>query len=59
MPIPVDIMGKFGKQVVVYLDSELADWLSGKSDNGYKKASFIRHLLQEHMEFEKRTRVEA
>ena len=45
-------MRKLGKNVIVYIDNELRSWLDEKSKNGYKMASFIRHLLRKEMEKE-------
>ena len=45
-------VAKFETQVAVYIDGELARWLERKSDEGYKKASLIRHILREFMEKE-------
>ena len=43
--------GKSGKRVItVYLDEELAIWLEGKALEGYKKASFIRGILEREKE---------
>jgi len=43
--------GQSGKRVItVYLDEELAIWLEGKALEGYKKASFIRGILEREKE---------
>jgi len=43
--------GQGGKRVItVYLDEELAIWLEGKALEGYKKASFIRGILEREKE---------
>ncbi|MEM3875908.1 MAG: hypothetical protein QXP35_02430 [Candidatus Micrarchaeaceae archaeon] len=46
-------MKKLEKQIVVYINSDLDEWLSAKTANGYKKASLIRHLLQKQVDFER------
>ncbi len=45
-------MAKFETQVAVYVDGELAGWLEKKTNEGYKKGSLIRHILQEFMKGE-------
>ncbi len=40
------------KHMIVYLDSELSDWLETKAIMGYKKAGLVRHLLREQMKRE-------
>lgn len=40
-------------RVLVYLDGDLSAWLEGKALEGYKKASFIRHVLYREMDAEK------
>lgn len=49
--------GISGKRVItVYLDEELAIWLEGKALEGYKKASFIRGVLEREKEIEEDAR---
>ncbi|MCL5100001.1 MAG: hypothetical protein M1158_02675 [Candidatus Marsarchaeota archaeon] len=43
--------------IVVYIDSELSEWLSKKAADGYKKGSFVRHLMRRQMEFENKGKV--
>ena len=33
------------RMITVYLDQELADWLDARAQEGYKKASLVRHVL--------------
>ncbi|MDE1856383.1 MAG: hypothetical protein KGH49_04085 [Candidatus Micrarchaeota archaeon] len=48
---------KLGKsEITVYLDEDLALWLEGKALEGYKKASFIRGVLQREKELEEDAR---
>ena len=47
-------MKKLGKQMTLYVDDRMSLWLDGKAAKGYKKASLIRHILQDRMEFEAR-----
>lgn len=40
------------KRIVVYLTSEVAAWLDLKAQEGYKKASLVRHILEGRMKLE-------
>jgi hypothetical protein len=39
-------MPKLERRVLVYMDEKLADWLEGKALEGYKKAAFVRRLME-------------
>jgi len=38
--------------LVVYIDTNIGEWLSKKAENGYKKSSLVRKLLHDKMELE-------
>ena len=38
---------KLERRVLVYMGDELADWLERKALEGYKKAAFIRRILEQ------------
>ena len=40
------------KQVILYVDDELAKWLDEKANQGYKKASLIRKILDDYRKAE-------
>ena len=41
------------RRIVVYLDDELSKWLDGKAQEGYKKAAFVRSLMERQWKHEK------
>ena len=40
------------KPVILYIDNELAKWLDEKVNQGYKKASLIRKILDDYRKSE-------
>ncbi len=40
------------KRILVYLNDELAAWLDEKAQNGYKKATLIRKVLEDYRKAE-------
>ncbi len=40
------------RQIGVYVDSEIAAWLDEKANQGYKKASLIRKILDDYRKSE-------
>jgi hypothetical protein len=40
---------KNAKKLIVYLTEDLDAWLEARSKEGYKKASIVRHVLEEHI----------
>lgn len=40
--------GRLGNRILVYLNDELAEWLESKAAQGYKKATFIRKVLDDY-----------
>ena len=47
-------MPKLDKRILVYMDGKLADWLEGKALEGYKKAAFVRRLMERQRDLEDR-----
>ncbi|MCW6159701.1 MAG: hypothetical protein LVQ95_01265 [Candidatus Micrarchaeales archaeon] len=41
------------KKLIISLTDELSAWLDGKARDGYKKASLIRHILNEYKKSDK------
>ena len=45
-------MERHRKQILVYLNYELAEWLNEKASQGYKKATLIRKILEDYRKAE-------
>jgi hypothetical protein len=45
-------MKKFANTIMVALDDQLSDWLNEKVSQGYKKATFIRKVLEDYRKAE-------
>lgn len=44
--------GRLGNRILIYLNDELAEWLNSKADQGYKKATLIRKVLDDYRKAE-------
>lgn len=45
-------MKRFANPIPLYVDDELSKWLNEKVNQGYKKATFIRKVLNEYRKAE-------
>lgn len=45
-------MEKLSNRILVYLNDELAEWLNVKAQNGYKKATLVRKVLDDYRKAE-------
>jgi hypothetical protein len=46
-------MTNYKNRLLIYIDDELAEWMEGKAREGYKKAVYVRRLMEKQMENER------
>ncbi len=45
-------MDKLNKRILVYLNSDISNWLDEKASQGYKKATLVRKVLDDYRKAE-------